>query len=164
MGTDVHDRWRIGQQRMYYRASTRSRQPQAASSLEPEGMAGYSLTMEFGERVRRAARRKGLQEGELADRAGLSRSGLSKILNGHVVPRLDTVEAIVEALDMPLAEFFGGEKKRDPGQALMLLREDLARLDTAGPGTGTHEITDDMLARAIRIALRILDQEDTGES
>lgn len=46
----------------------------------------------------------GLTQQELADRAGLSRAGYRNIETGRTIPRSSTLEALAEALDVPLRE------------------------------------------------------------
>jgi len=117
--------------------------------------------MTLAERIRNAARLRGLKEGELAASAGISPSGLSKIMNGRVSPRFETVESIVEALGMELAEFFAlGDDAA--GRALLILRERSEGMTWSPPGargSGGERVSDEMLSRAIRIALDVLRRE-----
>jgi Zn-dependent peptidase ImmA (M78 family)/transcriptional regulator with XRE-family HTH domain len=46
----------------------------------------------------------GLTQEELAERAGLSRAGYRNIETGRTIPRSSTLEALAEALDVPLRE------------------------------------------------------------
>lgn len=114
--------------------------------------------MTLAERIRRAARLKGVKDGELAAVAGISSSGLSKIMNQKVSPRFDTVEAIVEALGMSLQEFFGLGEDPAAERALMLLREEAGRGEWPAATRG-HEVSDELLGRAIRIALEVVRRE-----
>ena len=122
--------------------------------------------MTLAERIRLAARLRDLRDGELAAMAGLSASGLSKILNGKVVPRFDTVEALVDALGMGLGEFFSLGETITPGRALMLLKE-RTDLSDAAPGDYPRllteaDLSDEVLTRAIRIALKIVREESAA--
>ena len=56
----------------------------------------------FRENVRRYVKLHGLTYGELADKAGLSREWLSKMLAGKSNPTLPVCERIAEALDTSL--------------------------------------------------------------
>ncbi len=60
-------------------------------------------------------RARPISQTELADRAGRSEALIRRYLNGSRVPRLDTVEAIRDALDVTPAELF------DPDAALAKL-------------------------------------------
>lgn len=50
-----------------------------------------------------------MSQGELADRAGLARSTINRIEQGHTVPEWDVIVAIADALGESLDEF-----RRDP--------------------------------------------------
>jgi len=52
----------------------------------------------FGERLKHVRREKGLSQGELADRAGINRSYLSMIENGHSSPTMDVVERLAAGI------------------------------------------------------------------
>lgn len=47
--------------------------------------------------LRQARRRKGLTQRELAERAGVPQSRIAKIESGAVVPRVDTLDRLLEA-------------------------------------------------------------------
>jgi len=70
---------------------------------------------------------------ELASRAGLSKVGLSKIENGHVVPRRTTVERIATVLNVPADELMrpGPERMVTVPESLVLgfmTREELDKV------------------------------------
>ena len=44
---------------------------------------------------------------EIADKVGISRSALNKILQGEVDPRLSTVQALADVLEKPIGELTG---------------------------------------------------------
>jgi len=56
----------------------------------------------FGERLKAIRREKGLSQGDLADRAGINRSYLSMIENGHSSPTLDVVERLAVGMGITL--------------------------------------------------------------
>lgn len=56
----------------------------------------------FGERLKAIRREKGLSQGDLADRAGINRSYLSMIENGHSSPTLDVVERLAVGMGVTL--------------------------------------------------------------
>lgn len=62
---------------------------------------------DFGEKVVALRKAHGLQQKELARRAGMSASQLCQIENNRVSPTINMVERLVVALGMDLAGFFG---------------------------------------------------------
>lgn len=96
-----------------------------ADSPEPSGelyatgsgaAAVSDLTLEqaIGVQVRLLRRRAGITVAELASAAGLSGGMLSKIENGQISPSLATLQALAEALNVPITTFFSTfEEKRD---------------------------------------------------
>jgi transcriptional regulator with XRE-family HTH domain len=48
---------------------------------------------------------------EIADKVGMSRSALNKILQGRVDPRLSTVQALADVLGTPICELTGGRSE-----------------------------------------------------
>ena len=67
----------------------------------------------------------GSTQQELADQVGISRSGLNKILQGEVDPRLSTVQALAEAIGKPIGSLTG-EAEREEG--LTLRAQEIARM------------------------------------
>lgn len=56
---------------------------------------------------------KGLKNKELAEKAGYRQSYISKILNGNVQKiGIDTLNKLLNALDIPLSAFFGDVEKK----------------------------------------------------
>ena len=53
--------------------------------------------MDAGRVLRQARRRAGLTQRELADRAGVPQSQVARIESGAVVPRVDTLDRLLEA-------------------------------------------------------------------
>jgi transcriptional regulator with XRE-family HTH domain len=62
----------------------------------------------FGARIRHARLAKAMRQQALADRAGCSKSMLSKIEADRVVPSLPTLQRIAQALEIDLASLFAG--------------------------------------------------------
>lgn len=60
----------------------------------------------LGRRIQEMRTQKGLPQRELARRTGLFSSYISRIENGHIVPSLETLEKLAQALDTPLYQFF----------------------------------------------------------
>ncbi len=91
------------------------------------------LTNDLAEQIRRWRVARAFTQAELEGRAGLSHNAISRIENGVVTPRLDTVEKIAHALEISVEELqFRAPKgveepKADYGDAGPLL-ERLERL------------------------------------
>ena len=62
--------------------------------------------MDYGKRIRELRAQVGISGAELARRAVLDSSQISKIENGASKPSLAALERICDALDLTLAEFF----------------------------------------------------------
>ena len=60
------------------------------------------------QRIREEMDRQNISAQAVGEATGLGRPGISRILNGHQVPRLDTLAAIASALDVPISRFFAG--------------------------------------------------------
>ena len=64
--------------------------------------------MNIGETIRNYRLQRGMSQGDIEKRTGLLRCYLSRVENGHTIPSLDTLAKIATAMEMPLAQFFGG--------------------------------------------------------
>lgn len=60
----------------------------------------------LGRRIREIRIQKGLSQRDLARRTGIFSSYISRIENGHIVPSLETLEKLAQALETPLYKFF----------------------------------------------------------
>lgn len=58
--------------------------------------------MNYGKAIRLARSARGLTQQELADRAGLNSSYISLLEKGHRVPGTKALEALSEALEVPM--------------------------------------------------------------
>lgn len=67
----------------------------------------------LGQAVGMLREQRGLTQEALSSLAGISRSHLTLIENGHKVPRLDTMWNIADALDMPLSRLIGAAEELD---------------------------------------------------
>ncbi len=73
-----------------------------------------SLEQAIGAQVRSYRTRLGLKAADLAAAAGISGSLMSKIETGQVSASLSTLQAVAQALNVPLAGFFAAaEERRD---------------------------------------------------
>lgn len=64
----------------------------------------------IGDQLRAARLWANLTQEQLADRAGLEKKALSRIENGHVSPRLDTLWHLAHALNIPVADLVRAER------------------------------------------------------
>ena len=80
--------------------------------------------MNIGNRLRLLREERNLSQTDLEKRTGLLRFHISRIENGHAVPKLETLEKMAAALEVPLYRlFYDPEDTRGP---LPLLPEALA--------------------------------------
>ncbi|RUP41607.1 MAG: XRE family transcriptional regulator [Acinetobacter sp.] len=69
------------------------------------------LAEEIGKKIKSARRRKGLTQGQLAARVGLSdHSSISKIEKGNLNPSLEVIENIANALQVNCVVVFEDRK------------------------------------------------------
>jgi transcriptional regulator with XRE-family HTH domain len=87
------------------------------------GAEANSVADYFGKNLRMYRRRVGFSQEELALRASLHRSAISKLERGGREPRLATIVKVADALSIPLDELLRGIKwqndGRGPGEPLM---------------------------------------------
>jgi transcriptional regulator with XRE-family HTH domain len=87
--------------------------PYVTGSNAP-GIGQRSLEQAIGAQVRAHRARLGLKAADLAAAAGVSGSLMSKIETGQVSASLSTLQAVAQALNVPLAQFFAAaEEQRD---------------------------------------------------
>ena len=67
-----------------------------------------------GENIRQIRKKEGLTVTELARKAGMTKSALSKVENGQTSSPIATLMRVATALDVPLAEFFHEEPATRP--------------------------------------------------
>ncbi len=70
---------------------------------------------------------KGLSQLDLAEKAGIRQTTLSRLENGKVEPGLGSVEKIVKGLDISPSELFS-----DPNSENVSLKEKLERIESLG--------------------------------
>ena len=63
--------------------------------------------MEFCKRIREARKLAGLTQKQLGERLGVSESAVAQYESGQRVPKVDTLQRIAAALDIPLASLLG---------------------------------------------------------
>ena len=62
--------------------------------------------MTFGDRFRAIRQKKHLSQGDIEKRCGLLRCYLSRVENGHIAPKLATLDKLASALEIPTYQFF----------------------------------------------------------
>jgi transcriptional regulator with XRE-family HTH domain len=62
--------------------------------------------MDIGPRLRQLREQKGLSQGDIEETAGLLRTYVSRVENGHIVPTLETLERFAAVLDVPMYRLF----------------------------------------------------------
>jgi transcriptional regulator with XRE-family HTH domain len=78
------------------------------------GAPEHTLEQALGAQIRLLRRRGELTASDLAAAAGISAGMLSKIENGQISPSLGTLQALAQALNVPLTQFFATfEEQRD---------------------------------------------------
>ena len=105
--------------------------------------------MQIGERLRCLREHKNLTQNEVAQRAGLVQRYISRVENGHAVPKLETLEKWARAMQVPLYVFFYEEKSPRICERLAM-----RRIDWASSGKGARYLG------KLRHALGRLSQSD----
>jgi len=62
--------------------------------------------MRIGSRMRQLRQQKGLSQEDIERKTDMLRGYISRIENGHSVPRLETLQRFAAAIDVPLYQFF----------------------------------------------------------
>jgi len=90
------------------RAPARAAAPVGPEFQDPHGLVGQTSRLEtaIGREVREFRRQLDMTVAELAKQAKLSAGMLSKIENGMTSPSLDTLQALSQALHVPVTAFF----------------------------------------------------------
>ena len=64
-------------------------------------------------RIKETLKQRGLTQNELAERLGINRVSLSRILSNKNDMRISTIKKIADAIGCDVAEFFTPEEKED---------------------------------------------------
>lgn len=62
----------------------------------------------FGQELRNTRRARGLTQAELAERIDRSLDMVGRLERGQISPSFETIERVIEALEVPAANLFGG--------------------------------------------------------
>ncbi len=89
--------------------------------------------MQIGERLRCLREHNNLTQDEVAQRAGLVQRYISRVENGHAVPKLETLEKWARAMQVPLYVLF--HETRNPKMSKRLTSR---RIDWASSGKGAR--------------------------
>jgi transcriptional regulator with XRE-family HTH domain len=66
--------------------------------------------MNIGDRLRTLREEKKFTQGEVEKRAGVLRTYVSRVENGHTIPSVETLEKFARALEIPMYQlFYDGE-------------------------------------------------------
>lgn len=93
-----------------------------------------SLEAAIGRQVRELRRRQRLTGAELAAQTGLSAGMLSKIENGLISPSLATLQALANALSVPLVQLFANHE--EPRGAMHVKAGEGVEIERAGTRAG----------------------------
>lgn len=80
-----------------------------------------------GQNIREARRRAGLRTEALAGRVGYSASAIETYERGKIIPKIDVIEALAAALNVPPWELCGWDAP-EPKPGYVALREQLSKL------------------------------------
>src|SRR5712692_10552132 len=84
--------------------------------------------MVIGDRLRSVREGKRLSQGDMEKRAGLPRSYISRVENGHTLPTIEMLEKMAGTLEIPLYRLFydGEERPKLPNLSRRLSADDIA--------------------------------------
>lgn len=106
-----------------------SQNPHAVRELREK-----NLEVAIGRQVRELRKRQRMTGSELAQQTGLSVGMLSKIENGVISPSLNTLQALANALRVPLVQLFSGFE--EPRGAMHVKAGQGAEIERAGTRAG----------------------------
>ena len=87
----------------------------------------------IGERVQRARERRGWRLLDLAYKAGVSQSYLSRVERNQSVPGLEIAQRLADALDMPLMELLGEQDAPTEDETLEMLMRRIVEQEGVDP-------------------------------
>jgi transcriptional regulator with XRE-family HTH domain len=105
-----------------------------------------------GTRIKKLRQKRGLSVSELARRAGVSKSLISQIENGHANPSVETVRTVATVLEVPVFSLFleeGGP------QSALVRKNERVRLTVPGSETIRELLTTDLDREMVLVFSRI---------
>lgn len=105
------------------------------------------MSLDLGGRLRRVREAKGLSQRELARRAGISNATVSQIESNTISPSVGALKRILDALPMPLADFFASEQ---PEKTQVFFRAgDMVEIGRGG--VSYRQVGRDLTGKALQI-------------
>src|SRR5580658_5500029 len=81
------------------------------SAFKPIPKSNQETLMVIADRLKALREQKNMSQGDIEKRTGLLRCYISRVENGHIVPAIDTLERMAQALEVPMyALFYDGDK------------------------------------------------------
>lgn len=105
------------------------------------------MSLDLGGRLRRVREARGLSQRELARRAGISNATVSQIESNTVSPSVGALKRILDALPMPLADFFA-ETPPERGQ-VFFRAADMTEIGRGG--VSYRQVGRDLTGKALQI-------------
>lgn len=114
-------------------------------SKAPTHVEEQSLEASIGMKVRAMRKQRDMTAAELAGLASISVGMMSKIENGGISPSLSTLDAVANALNVPIGDFFSDAEKR--GDCSFVAAGQGVQIDRRGTKAG-HQY--ELLGHALR--------------
>lgn len=109
--------------------------------------------MSFGDNVKLYRTKKGLTQGELGEKSGLTLGQVSKIERGLGNPKLDTIERLMGALECDASEIISGKEGTRISEFLNTLFKRTERLPESDKTAILHIIKALITAHNINLAM-----------
>jgi len=116
------------------------------------------VTVDIGTRLKTVREARGLSQRQLAARAGLTSGTISLIEHNKTSPSVASLKSLLDAIPMPLSEFFSDVEANDAPKYFYTASEftELAPQDAGIDGTGAARMSLRQLGDASRHALQVL--------
>ena len=105
------------------------------------------MSLDLGGRLRRVREAKGLSQRELARRAGISNATVSQIESNTISPSVGALKRILDALPMPLSDFFAGDQP-EPAQVFFRASD---MVEIGRGGVSYRQVGRDLSGKALQI-------------
>jgi transcriptional regulator with XRE-family HTH domain len=103
--------------------------------------------MDVGGRLRQVREGRGVSQRELARRSGISNATISQIESGAVNPSVGALKRILDAIPMPMADFFAEEQP--PRDQVFFRTTDM--VDIGRGGVSYRQVGKDLSGKALQI-------------